>query len=177
MQVSKAYHQKQAELALDKVLMQDRLSTPDGTRESLAVLEALRELTVTHQQAYQKIMVAFAGEMARALEDLPEAIRDAERDRIVPMLEWQFTAQREFYENRARWIAAAEAVCRLVEQRRATLTFTDDGVLFQDDDDLDRFQALMTSLDEMHQHEVEQLAQRLERMKRSAAALGMQFSE
>ncbi|KQU78397.1 MULTISPECIES: hypothetical protein [unclassified Rhizobacter] len=177
MQVAKAYHQRQAELELDKVLMPERLSTPDGTATSIATLEELRELTATHRQAYQKLMVAFAGEMAKALEELPEAVRDAERDRIVPMLEWQFNAQREFYENRDRWIAAAEQVCELIDERRAKLTFTDDGVLFEADDDLDRFQALMGSLDEMQQREVEQLAQRIERMKRSAAALGMSFSE
>lgn len=177
MQVAKAYHQRQTELELDKVLMPDRLSTPAGTAASIATLEELRELTATHRQAYQKLMVAFAGEMAKALEDLPEAVRDAERDRIVPMLEWQFNAQREFYENRARWIAAAQEVCELIDERRAKLTFTDDGVLFEADDDLDRFQALMTSLDEMQQREGEQLAQRVERMKRSAAALGMTISE
>lgn len=177
MQVAKAYHQRQTELELDKVLMPDRLSTPAGTAASIATLEELRELTATHRQAYQKLMVAFAGEMAKALEDLPVAVRDAERDRIVPMLEWQFNAQREFYENRARWIAAAQQVCELIDERRAKLTFTDDGVLFEADDDLDRFQALMTSLDEMQQREGEQLAQRVERMKRSAAALGMTISE
>lgn len=177
MQVAKAYHQRQTELELDKVLMPDRLSTPAGTAASIATLEELRELTATHRQAYQKLMVAFAGEMAKALEDLPEAVRDAERDRIVPMLEWQFNAQREFYENRERWIVAAQQVCELIDERRAKLTFTDDGVLFEADDDLDRFQALMTSLDEMQQREGEQLAQRVERMKRSAAALGMSISE
>lgn len=177
MQVAKAYHQRQVELELDKVLMPERLSTPAGTAASIATLAELRELTATHRQAYQKLMVAFAGEMAKALEDLPEAVRDTERDRIVPMLEWQFNAQREFYENRDRWIAAAEAVCELIDERRARLTFTDDGVLFEADDDLDRFQALMTSLDEMQQREGEQLAQRVERMKRSAAALGMTISE
>jgi uncharacterized protein YukE len=177
MQVAKAYHQRQTELELDKVLMPDRLSTPAGTAASIATLEELRELTATHRQAYQKLMVAFAGEMARALEDLPEAVRDTERDRIVPMLEWQFNAQREFYENRDRWIAAAEQVCELIDERRAKLTFTDDGVLFEADDDLDRFQALMTSLDEMQRREGEQVAQRVERMKRSAAALGMTISE
>jgi uncharacterized protein YukE len=177
MQVAKAYHQRQAELELDKVLMPERLSTPAGTAASIATLEELRELTATHRQAYQKLMVAFAGEMAKALEALPEAVRDAERDRIVPLLEWQFNAQREFYENRARWIAAAQEVCELIDERRAKLTFTDDGVLFEADDDLDRFQALMSSLDEMQQRETEQLAQRIERMKRSAAALGMTFSE
>lgn len=177
MQVAKAYHQRQADLELDKVLMPERLSTPGGTATSIATLEELRDLTATHRQAYQKLMVAFAGEMARALEELPEAVRDAERDRIVPMLEWQFNAQREFYENRDRWIAAAEQVCELIEDRRARLTFTDDGVLFEADDDLDRFQALMTSLDEMQQREVEQLAQRIERMKRSAAALGMVITD
>jgi hypothetical protein len=177
MQVAKAYHQRQTELELDKVLMPDRLSTPAGTAASIATLEELRELTATHRQAYQKLMVAFAGEMAKALEDLPEAVRDAERDRIVPMLEWQFNAQREFYENRERWIVAAQQVCELIDERRAKLTFTDDGVLFEADEDLDRFQALMTSLDEMQQREGEQLAQRVERMKRSAAALGMSISE
>jgi uncharacterized protein YukE len=177
MQVAKAYHQRQAELELDKVLMPERLSTPAGTAASIATLEELRELTATHRQAYQKLMVAFAGEMAKALEALPEAVRDAERDRIVPLLEWQFNAQREFYENRARWIAAAQEVCELIDERRAKLTFTDDGVLFEADEDLDRFQALMTSLDEMQQREGEQLAQRVERMKRSAAALGMTISE
>jgi hypothetical protein len=177
MQVAKAYHQRQTELELDKVLMPDRLSTPAGTATSIATLEELRELTATHRQAYQKLMVAFAGEMAKALEDLPEAVRDAERDRIVPMLEWQFNAQREFYENRERWIVAAQQVCELIDERRAKITFTDDGVLFEADDDLDRFQALMTSLDEMQQREGEQLAQRVERMKRSAAALGMIISE
>jgi uncharacterized protein YukE len=177
MQVAKAYHQRQAELELDKVLMPERLSTPAGTAASIATLEELRELTSTHRQAYQKLMVAFAGEMAKALEALPEAVRDAERDRIVPLLEWQFNAQREFYENRERWIAAAQEVCELIDERRAKLTFTDDGVLFEADEDLDRFQALMTSLDEMQQREGEQLAQRVERMKRSAAALGMTISE
>lgn len=177
MQVAKAYHQRQTELELDKVLMPERLSTPAGTAASIATLEELRELTATHRQAYQKLMVAFAGEMAKALEALPEAVRDAERDRIVPMLEWQFNAQREFYENRERWIVAAQEVCELIDERRAKLTFTDDGVLFEADEDLDRFQALMTSLDEMQQREGEQLAQRVERMKRSAAALGMSISE
>ena len=177
MQVAKAYHQQQSELELDKVLMPERLSTPEGTAASISTLEELRELTATHRQAYQKLMVAFAGEMAKALEELPEAVRDVERDRIVPMLEWQFNAQREFYENRERWIMAAEQVCELIDERRAKLTFTDDGVLFEADEDLDRFQALMTSLDEMQQREGEQVAQRVERMKRSAAALGMNISE
>lgn len=177
MQVARAYHQSQAELALEQVLAQERLASPAGTATSIATLEELRALTATHRQAYQKIMLAFAGEMARALDELPEALRDAERERIVPMLEWQFNAQREFYDNRERWIAAAEAVCELIDEHRAKLTFTDDGVLFEGDDALERFQTLMASVDELHQREVEQLAQRGERMKRSAAALGMDVSE
>lgn len=77
--------------------------------------------------------------------------------------------------TRERWIDAAEEICFLIESRRQTCVFSEAGVDFSDDKDLESFGELLAVVDEIHQLEVVRMQERLERIARAAALLGVEI--
>lgn len=173
MQAAKAFNDVQAKLQLELVLSQERLASTQGTAESVAALERLSDLTRVHKEAFAKVVLTSSSALAAALAAMPEHLQEEHRSRLVATVNWQLRAQSEFYSNRERWIAAATQICNLIESRRESATFSDEGVDFSNDEDLDRILSLMAVIKETHQLEVAQLNERLSRLARSAIILGL----
>lgn len=76
------------------------------------------------------------------------------------------------YEGRLRWANAAARLCELIESRRHALIFSEHGVGFQNDDDIDEFNTLLAIIEEVHQSEVAALQERATRFAASTATLG-----
>lgn len=177
MHAAQAYNAQQSKLQLELVLSPDRLSTEDGTRLSLAALEQLTALTAAHKAAFEHMVLASASELTAALADLPQSQQEEYRTGLVSSINWHLAAQASFYKHRERWIVAARELCELVDGRRATATFGDDGcVSFADDADVERFQLLMEVIEEVHQTEVESMNERLDRLAKAATVLGLRIS-
>jgi hypothetical protein len=172
-QAAQAYHQAQSALQLDKVLSQERLCTTTGTLESLQTLQQLAELTAAHKVMFQQVVLASSSALAHAISGMPEEKQIDYQSRVVASVNWNLTAQSDFYADRERWIQAATFACRLVEARRATSQFGEQGIVFADDRDADTLDALLLVIEEIHQLEVERLNERLARIAQSASALGI----
>lgn len=171
-QAAQAYEQEQAKLKLGEVLSPVRLCTVEGTRASLTALTHLRQLTDVHKKVFAKVAIAASGEFAAVLAELPEEAREERQIEIVVSVNKSLNAQADFYANRVRWIDAAENICRLIESRRETCTFTDAGVDFADDEDLASFGELLDVIEETHQIEVSAVQERVARVAVSMALLG-----
>ncbi len=172
-QAAQAYNQEQAKLKLDLVLTQERLSSADGTRESQHVLMQLRQLTEAHKQAYRKVVVAATSELTAAIAEMPTELQSERHAGLVASINWQLSAQADFYATRERWIDAADGICQLIESRRGTCTFSEAGVDFEADEDLARFSEYLTAIEQAHLAEVAALKDRLERLGKAASLLGV----
>jgi hypothetical protein len=177
MHAAQAFNIEQSKLQLDLVLSQERLSSTKGTDESLKVLGRLKELTSAHKVAFEKVVLASSAAMSKPLSELPEDLRNECRERLVATVTWHLSAQSDFYANRERWLAAAKDICNLIEARRATCQFGEQGVVFADDQDFDAFEALLGVIEEIHQLEVAGLKERLSRIASSASVLGFRPAE
>jgi hypothetical protein len=175
-QVAVAFEQGQAGLQLESVLSPLRLSSAAGTQESLTALHGLSDLVRAHKQAFEKFVVTFSAELAAVTASLPQDIADSHRAGLIASLNWQLDAQGRFYAGRERWIAAAADICHLLNARRETAHFSPEGVSFADDEDNDRFDALLAVIEEVHQQEVVLLGERTDRLARAAATLGLRAS-
>jgi hypothetical protein len=172
-QTAQAYHQAQSALQLDKVLTQDRLCSVAGTLESLQTLQQLAELTAAHKVTFQKVVLASSSALAHAISGMPQDKQIQYQSSVIASLNWNLSAQSDFYTDRERWIQAANSICHLVEARRATSRFGEQGIVFADDHDADAFDALLLVIEEVHQLEVERLEERLSRIAQSAQILGI----
>lgn len=173
MQANQAYQAQQNALELDLVLSRERLQTPEGTALSLAALGRLVALTQAHKAAFQAVLLASSSDIAAATAELPPALREQYSARFMETTQWQLDAQSRFYANREHWISTAVDICALIEARRATCSFSDQGVRFDDAADLDLFDLLMARLHDAHCIEVEAHGLRMERMRRSLGVLGI----
>lgn len=172
-QVNLAYNNEQAKLALEHVLSPIRLQSAEGTAESLATLDQLRMLTDAHKTAFGQYIIAMSRDVDNALAQLPHPQRDEQRHGTVASLNRQLALQSDFYTNRVRWIDAAAALCNLIQTRRATTSFTVDGIVFQDDEDFERFNELLASIDEIHHIEVAAVEERMAGIQRAMAVLSL----
>lgn len=171
-QAAKIYNNEQAKLNLGQILGLKHLGTQEGTRESLSVLEQLRELTQLHKQMYTRHVLAASDEISAAIKEMPSSIQKKYENGFISSLNWQISAQAEFYVNRERWIEAAEKICRLVESRRASCVFSDAGIGFEDDADVETFSAALAVIEEIHRIEVAAANERMQRLAKSLTILG-----
>ena len=171
---SNAYNEAQGNLKLDQVLTPSRLSSGDGIRASLDTLEHLSLLTSAHKAAFAKFMTGAVGQLAEVLSELPEQ-RGAElREGLVKSVNWNLNAQSILYAQREKWIAVAQDICKFVESRRESITFSEEGLAFDSTDDLEQFTHLVSTADHLHQLEITQATERIRRLKESLAVLGVQ---
>jgi hypothetical protein len=169
MQASKAYNDAQVSLDLHLVLTPVRLATTEGTSESLAALARLSNLTSAHKEMFSKFVAMAMEHFTAALAELTEDRAAEYRDGAAFSVNSSLKAQGEFYKNREAWIAAAVGICNLVESRRESITFMEDGLRFSDNDALEAFERLVAEADRIHSLEVAATNERLVRLARSMA--------
>jgi hypothetical protein len=107
-----------------------------------------------------------------ALAEVPEPLQTEYKNGLLKSINWQLSAQSAFYEGRLRWASAAAQLCELIESRRNELFFREQGVEFQDDDDLNEFNSLLAIIEDVHQAEVAALQERASRFAASSEILG-----
>lgn len=171
MQAAKALNDKQDQLQLELLLSQERLASPEGTAQSRTALEQLSEFMHTHKTAYEQLALACSTELAAALDELPEHRQAEYRAGVIASINEQLEAQSLLYRNRERWIAAAMAICQLIDACRDAVVFAEDGMGFVNEEDLERCQSLFAIIEEVHQCEVVQLSERSQRLVKSLAIL------
>ncbi|MDG5974922.1 hypothetical protein H010_06625 [Hydrogenophaga taeniospiralis CCUG 15921] len=172
-QVTQAFNQEQAKLQIERVLVQEHLSTVAGTQRSLATLGQLRQLMTASKEAFGKMVLTSSRDFAQALAEMPIKEQQERQAGLVSSINWQLAAQASFYANRERWIDAAEAICHLIDSRRNTITFGEEGAVFSSDEDLTHFEELLAVIDEVHQLEVAGIQERMARLSRALTLLGM----
>lgn len=172
-QANHAYQTAQRGLALDLALSQERLQSSEGTAMSLDALARLVALTQAHKAAFQAVVLGSSRDIAAATAELPVELRAQYTAKFLASTQWQLEAQSRFYATREHWITTAVEICSLIESRRATCTFGERGVRFQDEADVDLFEMLMARLRDWQCVEVEAHAVRMERLRHSLAVLGL----
>jgi hypothetical protein len=172
-QVSNAYAAEQAKLQLDLVLSRERLSSEEGTIESLSSISRIAELTRVHKGVFQKVLMASSSENAAILAELSEAEQNERLSKLAEMLNWHLASQSAFYEAREQWIDAATKICNLVQSCRDTAIFGE-TVQFANDDEFDEFEQQMARIEDAHQKEVSLVDEKLDRLSKSLAVLGIQ---
>ncbi|HTJ97820.1 MAG TPA: hypothetical protein VL381_10140 [Rhodocyclaceae bacterium] len=172
-QVSQAYSAEQAKLNIELVLAPSRLSSSEGTQQSLESIERLSSLTETHKTAIEKIFLACAADFSQAIAALTESQQAEHRGGILKSVHGQLAAQSQFYENRSKWIRAAKNICTLLEAKRKTVTVEGDSILFAEESDQERFAAMMDTLEEAHTLEAAHTRQMLEQFSQTTALLGL----
>lgn len=172
-QGAKAYNDAQAELQLEWVLAPIRLSSVEGTRESLAALERLSELTAAHKEMFAKFTAAATAQLLAAIQELPTDRAQEYQASIASSINRNLEAQARFYGQRSEWTATATRICQLVDIHRPAIEFREGELLFSDDAVLEEFVGLVSRADELHQLEVAQSAERVARLSQSLAVLGL----
>ncbi len=170
-QISNAYNAEQARLEVNDVLMPARLATSEGAAQSLATIEQLRSLTLVHKEAFGRFIVDFARDMNAALEKLPETQRAEQQNGLLASLNRQLALQGSFYANRHRWLDAAAGMFKLVDDHREMISFTSAGIEIEDDELLDRFNALAAVVEKIHHIETAALQERMECIRQGMAVL------
>lgn len=174
-QVSNAYAAEQAKLQLDLVLSRERLSSEEGTIESLAAINRIAELTRVHKEAFQKILMASSSENAAVLAEFPEAEKNERLFNLAETLNWHLASQSAFYDAREQWIGAATEICNLIQSCRDTAVFGE-VVQFASDEEYDEFERQMARVEDAHQREVRLMNEKMERLSKSLAVLGIKPS-
>lgn len=172
-QVSNAYAAEQAKLQLDLVLSRERLSSKEGTIESLSSISRIAELTRVHKEVFDKILMASSSENAAVFAELSEAERNERLSKLAEMLNWHLASQSAFYDAREQWIDAATKICNLVQSCRDTAIFGE-TVQFANDEEFDEFEEQLARIEVAHQREVFIMNEKLERLSKSLAVLGVQ---
>lgn len=116
--LAQAYMARQAELGLEQVLTEERLSSSGGIDASLATIESLEQLVREHKAAWQYWLVEATRQLAAVLEELPEDERTATSDGLMASLQRNMEEQHRSLAARAAWIDATRTICRLVQRGR-----------------------------------------------------------
>lgn len=107
-----------------------------------------------------------------AIAEIPEPLQSDYKTGKLQSINWQLSAQSDLYEGRLRWADAAARLCELVGSRRHELIISEHGVEFQNDDDIEEFNTLLATIEEVHQSEVAALQERAPRFAASTDILG-----
>lgn len=172
-QASNAYSAEQAKLHLDLVLTRERLCTESGTNESLAAIGQLAELTRTHKEFFEKLLLVSSAENTAVLAELSDAEKCKHLAKLVETLNWHLVSQSACYTAREEWIDAATKICNLVQSCRGTAVFSE-TVQFANDEEFDEFERQMSRIEDAHQKEICLMNEKTDRLSKSLAILGIQ---
>jgi hypothetical protein len=117
--VIQAYVDRQAELQLDQVLSEARLSSDAGLLASLDALDRFEQLIAENHATWQRIILELTRQVTAVLADFPEDERDETVNGMLASLQEQLAAQHRSLAARADWIDAGRIICRLVQRGRA----------------------------------------------------------
>lgn len=172
-QASNAYSAEQAKLHPDLVLTRERLCTENGTNESLVAIRQLAELTRAHKDFFEKLLLASSAENTAVLAELPNAEKSERLAKLAETLNWHLASQSAFYSAREQWIDAATKICNLVQSCRGTAVFSD-TVKFANNEEFDEYERQMSRVEDAHQKEVCLMNEKIDRLSKSLAILGIQ---
>lgn len=169
--MAQAYMARQAELELDKVLSDARLSSFEGIATSLATLDTLEQLVAEHKAAWQGLMVEATRQYAVVLADMPEEERTETSRSWMASLNREMDAQHRSLAARADWIDAARTVCRLALRGRE-IAPTADGPVYADDDDIAELYRQYDRINAASEVEHQLMNERVARIKAGLGKIG-----
>jgi hypothetical protein len=126
-----------------------------------------------HKQLYQGFMVNYNRDVLACASALPEAEKATIREPMIARLQDHLSEQAYFYQLRERWIAAVRGLIAIFDTHGKRIHFDGEQFLFDDNDELDHFIALLTEIDEVAATEAVLMEARALRMKERAGVLGI----
>lgn len=144
--LAQTYATHQAELRLELVLSEERLSSLEGLAASLETLAQLERLVETHKAAWRQWVVETTRQLTTVLEHFTEDERAETSQKLMAVLQWQIAAHRRSVAARAEWIDAASIICRLAQQGRE-IEPAANGPVFANEEDLAEFHRQLARVD------------------------------
>jgi hypothetical protein len=144
--LAQTYATHQAELRLELVLSEERLSSLEGLAASMETLARLERLVETHKATWRQWVVETTRQLTTVLEHFPEDERAETSQKLMAVLQWQIEAQHRSVSARAEWIDAAGNICRLAQQGRE-LEPAANGPVFASEEDLAEFHRQLARVD------------------------------
>ena len=126
-----------------------------------------------HQQLHQSFMVNYNRDLLACASALPEAEKAAIKEPMVEKLQDHLREQAYFYQLRERWIAAVRGLIAIFDTHGNRIRFDGEQFLFEDNDELDHFIALLTEIDEVAATEAVLMEASALRMKDRAGYTGI----
>jgi len=170
-------NQQQNALNLQAVLDPAELSTHEGLARSNETLAQLETLMAASEQAHGQFMTAFTNEIGLLLAQAPQSVASELSSEFIPTLQQQLNTQVDFYYQRKRWVTAARDLLEFLSHRLDSVCFTPEGMVFQSDEEADRWEALIGVIDAVHEKEVALRHVRVTQIRASAALLGLPFEQ
>lgn len=133
--LAQTYAAHQAELRLELVLSEERLSSLEGIAASLETLARLERLVETHKAAWRQWVIETTRQLTTELEHFREDERAETSQKLMAVSQWQIEAHHRSLAARAEWIDAAGKICRLAQQGREIEPFAN-GPVFASEEDL-----------------------------------------
>jgi hypothetical protein len=126
-----------------------------------------------HKKRYQGFMTNYHRDVLACALTLPEADKAAIREPMIARLEGHMSEQAHFYRLRERWIAAVRSLIAIFDTPETRVRFDGELFLFEDDDQLDKFIAVLTEIDEVAATEAALMEAASLRMKDQAGVSGI----
>ena len=128
-----------------------------------------------HKQRYRSFMVNYHRDVLACASALPEADKAAIREPMIAKLQGHMSEQAHFYRLRERWIAAVRGLIAIFDTPQMRVRFDGEQFLFEDDNALDKFIALLGEIDEVAATEAALMEARALRMNDLAGVPGIRI--
>jgi hypothetical protein len=122
---------------------------------------------------YRSLVVDYSREVLSCASSLPEAEKAAIREPLLARLQGHVSEQAYFHRLRERWIAAVRSLIAIFDAPNLRVAFDGELFVFEDDDELGRFIALLTEIDDVAATEAALMEARVIRMQEQAGVLGI----
>ena len=128
-----------------------------------------------HKQRYRSFMANYHRDVLAFASALPEADKAAIREPMIAKLQGHMSEQAHFYRLRERWIAAVRGLIAIFDTPQMRVRFDGEQFLFEDDNALDKFIALLGEIDEVAATEAALMEARALRMNDLAGVPGIRI--
>jgi hypothetical protein len=133
-----------------------------------AKVDGVARVLEQQKRRYQRIMVNYHRDVLSCASSLPETDKAAIREPLFAKLQEQLSEQAYFCQLRERWITAVRSLIAIFDIPDTCIHFDGEQFLFDDDEKLTEFIALLTEIDEVAATEAALMEARELRMKDQA---------
>lgn len=164
---------RQTQLDLESIFRPAVMVSSAGREESLRKLATLAQLFDQYRKFHARYTVQFNSEFAACGLSLPEEKRSEAMRRAVSKVQEHLDEQALFYRLRENWMESVRKLIELFSSARSSISLDGEQLLFEDDEVLEEFGALMAGIDEIATAEQALMQRRVMSLAGGAATLGM----